>query len=71
MYGDMGVYEWNNMGNLYHDALAELERPLFRHALSKTGGNQLKAAQLLGINRNTLRKRLSELDIDPESFSRN
>ena len=58
-------------GNLYHDALAELERPLFRHALSKTGGNQLKAAQLLGINRNTLRKRLSELDIDPESFSRN
>ncbi|RIV88887.1 sigma-54-dependent transcriptional regulator [Aurantiacibacter zhengii] len=58
-------------GNLYHEALAELERPIFRHALSRTGGNQLKAAQLLGINRNTLRKRLSELEIDPDSFSRN
>ncbi len=57
-------------GTLYHDALAELERPVFRHALARTGGNQLKAANLLGINRNTLRKRLSELDIDPESFSR-
>lgn len=57
--------------NLYHEALAELERPVFRHALSRTGGNQLKAAQLLGINRNTLRKRLSELEIDPDSFSRN
>lgn len=57
-------------GNLYHDALAELERPVFRHALERTAGNQLKAAQLLGINRNTLRKRLSELEIDPESFSR-
>jgi len=57
-------------GALYHDALAELERPVFRHALARTAGNQLKAANLLGINRNTLRKRLSELDIDPESFSR-
>ena len=55
-------------GKLYHSALAELERPLFRHAMRKTGGNQLKAAQLLGINRNTLRKRLSDLDIDAESF---
>jgi two-component system nitrogen regulation response regulator GlnG len=57
-------------GELYHQALAELERPVFRHALMRTAGNQLKAAQLLGINRNTLRKRLSELGIDPDSFSR-
>lgn len=56
-------------GALYHEALAELERPVFRHAMARTAGNQLKAAQLLGINRNTLRKRLSELEIDPESFS--
>ncbi|MGB3795768.1 MAG: sigma-54 dependent transcriptional regulator [Alteraurantiacibacter sp.] len=57
-------------GTLYQNALCELERPVFRHALAKTGGNQLKAAQMLGINRNTLRKRLSELEIEPDKFSR-
>jgi two-component system nitrogen regulation response regulator GlnG len=56
-------------GALYHSALAAFEKPLFEHALAKTGGNQLRAAALLGINRNTLRKRLSELSIDPERFS--
>ena len=57
-------------GTLYHSALAAFEKPLFEHALSKTGGNQLKASQLLGINRNTLRKRLDELEIDPDRYSR-
>lgn len=56
-------------GTLYHSALAAFEKPLFEHALAETGGNQLKAAQLLGINRNTLRKRLGELSIDPERFT--
>jgi two-component system nitrogen regulation response regulator GlnG len=56
-------------GTLYHAALAAFEKPLFEHALARTGGNQLRAAALLGINRNTLRKRLSELAIDPDSFS--
>jgi two-component system nitrogen regulation response regulator GlnG len=57
-------------GTLYHSALAAFERPLFEHALRQTNGNQFRAAQLLGINRNTLRKRLGELDIDPERFVR-
>ncbi|MFA6220286.1 MAG: nitrogen regulation protein NR(I) [Erythrobacter sp.] len=57
-------------GTLYHAALAAFEGPLFEHALRETEGNQLRAAQLLGINRNTLRKRLSELEIAPESFLR-
>ena len=56
-------------GELYHSALATLEKPVFVHALEKTRGNQLKAASLLGINRNTLRKRLSELEIDPDMFA--
>jgi two-component system nitrogen regulation response regulator GlnG len=56
-------------GTVYHAALAAFERPLFEHALARTGGNQLRAAALLGINRNTLRKRLSELAIDPDRFS--
>ncbi|WP_179504782.1 MULTISPECIES: sigma-54-dependent transcriptional regulator [unclassified Sphingomonas] len=53
-------------GMLYDAALAAFERPLFLHALAQTGGNQLRAAQLLGINRNTLRKRLVDLGIAPE-----
>ena len=48
-------------GALYRCALAELERPLFEYALGRTGGNQIAAARLLGINRNTLRKHLAEL----------
>ncbi|OYW46466.1 MAG: nitrogen regulation protein NR(I) [Sphingomonadales bacterium 32-68-7] len=59
-----------NPGTLYHSALAAFERPLFEHALRQTGGNQLRAAHLLGINRNTLRKRLDDLQIDPEAFAR-
>jgi len=50
-------------GELYDAALAAFERPLFAHALARTGGNQLRASRLLGINRNTLRKRLNDLEI--------
>ncbi|WP_324743011.1 nitrogen regulation protein NR(I) [Tsuneonella sp. CC-YZS046] len=56
-------------GTLYHSALAAFERPLFELVLARTGGNQLRAAQILGINRNTLRKRLAELAIDPDRFT--
>jgi len=57
-------------GRVYDEALAAFERPLFAEVLRQTGGNQLRAAQILGINRNTLRKRLGELDLDPEGFVR-
>jgi two-component system nitrogen regulation response regulator GlnG len=57
-------------GTVYDAALAAFERPLFVEVLRETGGNQLRAAQQLGINRNTLRKRLGELAIDPEEFAR-
>jgi two-component system nitrogen regulation response regulator GlnG len=56
-------------GDLYDAALAALERPLFEHALRETAGNQLQAARLLGINRNTLRKRLGDLGIDADRFN--
>jgi len=55
-------------GTVYDAALAAFERPLFAEVLRGTGGNQLRAAQALGINRNTLRKRLGELALDPESY---
>ncbi len=48
---------------LYNRILREMEKPLLDIALEATGGNQAKCADLLGINRNTLRKKISELDI--------
>ena len=48
---------------LYHRVLRELEVPLISAALAATRGNQIKAAELLGLNRNTLRKKVRELDI--------
>jgi two-component system nitrogen regulation response regulator GlnG len=57
-------------GQVYDAVIAEIERPLFAHALAQTGGNQLRAARVLGINRNTLRKRLTDLAIDPEACAR-
>ena len=47
----------------YREALALFERPLLAHVLALTGGNQLRAARLLGLNRNTLRKRCRELSL--------
>ena len=48
---------------LYHRALRQLEQPLISATLLATRGNQIKAAELLGVNRNTLRKKIRELDI--------
>jgi len=48
---------------LYDRVLREIERPLISLSLSATRGNQIKAAQLLGLNRNTLRKKIRDLDI--------
>ncbi len=48
---------------LYQRVLKEIERPLIQISLAATRGNQIKAAALLGLNRNTLRKKIKELDI--------
>lgn len=48
---------------LYNRILKEVEAPLIEIALDATGGNQAKCADLLGINRNTLRKKITDLDI--------
>lgn len=51
--------------SLYVRALEKFERPMLEEVLRKANGNQIKAANMLGINRNTLRKKLTEYDIDP------
>jgi len=48
---------------LYHRILREIEYPLLSAALAATRGNQIRAADLLGVNRNTLRKKIRDLDI--------
>ena len=48
---------------VYNRVLREIERPLITLTLTATNGNQVKAAELLGLNRNTLRKKIRELDI--------
>ena len=52
---------------VYDRLLAEVERPLITACLDATGGNQMKAAKLLGMNRNTLRRKLNDLGLDPLS----
>ena len=49
---------------LYNRILREIEYPLISLSLNASKGNQIKAAKLLGMNRNTLRKKISELDIN-------
>jgi two-component system nitrogen regulation response regulator GlnG len=46
--------------DLYQKLVAEIERPLIELALKRTGGNQVKAARMLGLNRNTLRKKITD-----------
>src|SRR4029453_4786843 len=51
--------------DLHALALSGVERPLLEFILERTTGNQLRAAQILGINRNTLRKKITALGVAP------
>jgi len=51
-------------GVLYKAILDEIEKPLIEYVLERTEGNQLKAAKVLGINRNTIRTKIKRLNID-------
>lgn len=51
-------------GTLYRAMMERIEKPLFELVLERTQGNQLKAAGILGINRNTMRTKIRKLGID-------
>jgi DNA-binding protein Fis len=55
---------------LYKFMLAAVERPLIESVLNRTEGNQLKAAQILGINRNTLHSKIKKLGIEVTKWKR-
>ena len=55
-------------GDVHRRMVAVVERELLTHALAVTEGNQLRAARLLGVNRNTLHKRAVELGVLPTSL---
>ncbi len=49
---------------LYDRVLEEVERPLIQLTLAATRGNQVRAAEILGLNRNTLRKKIQDLGVE-------
>jgi two-component system nitrogen regulation response regulator GlnG len=55
---------------LHERILAEVERPLIQRCLDATGGNQIRAAELLGLNRNTLRKKMKLLGLSSPRSSK-
>jgi two-component system, NtrC family, nitrogen regulation response regulator GlnG len=55
-------------GELYKSVVGTIERRLIEHVLKKTEGNQLKAARILGINRNTLRSKVKQFSIDARKW---
>lgn len=58
-----GALDRDDTGELHSQVLAEVEKPLVATVLRHTDGNQIRAAALLGINRNTLRKKIAELGL--------
>jgi Fis family transcriptional regulator len=54
----------HDISGLYQMVISETEQPLLETVMLQTRGNQSKAAQILGISRSTLRKKLAQYDLD-------
>jgi two-component system nitrogen regulation response regulator GlnG len=54
--------------NVYKKVIERIEKLLIQTILEKTKGNQIKAAEILGINRNTLRTKIKKLDINLKEY---
>ena len=60
-----------NRGVFYKSVLEAVEKPLLEQTLERCEGNQLKAARILGINRNTMRAKINKLGIDVTRWKTN
>ena len=60
----------NDPGEIYDDAVGSIEKMLIEKALERTEGNQITAARMLGLNRNTIRTKIKLLGIDVNAFKR-
>ena len=58
----------SDKSDVYKTVVEAVEKPLIEMALAKTFGNQRRAAKILGINRNTLKTKISKLGICPEKW---
>ncbi len=59
----VGAMDESNSGHLHELIMGGIEKPLVEIVLKETNGNQTKASNILGINRNTLRKKIAEYKI--------
>lgn len=64
------IFKKAGEGKLYRFFLGELERPLIEWSLKRTWGNQVRAAKILGLNRNTIRSKIKKLGIEPRAYRR-
>jgi DNA-binding protein Fis len=60
----------NKKGEIYSNVIDDIESRLIKKALEYSFGNQVLAAKMLGINRNTLHAKVKKLNIDVESFKK-
>lgn len=68
LLGDLDGAMKTGIGTVYKTIVETIEKPLIERALERTFGNQIKAAKILGINRNTLRAKMQKFGIHPEKW---
>ena len=63
-----GLFMVAHEGSIYDTIISKMEKVVIEKALTRTFGNKIKAAKILGINRNTLHKKIKELNIEVRKF---
>ncbi len=67
----MRILQSGQMTDVYDFVISQVEKPLIKKILEMTRGNQIKAASILGLNRNTLRKKIKTFNLETKEFKKN